>query len=193
MIENLVTFDATTNLSDRMVSVQDFLEYLESTGQKSEIGPKMRLFEQLEEGPALPVTNVTGHEATDYCRWCNDQLREKLPSLRQSVRLPYEWELALAEHQARLLTPDSFWDAWPMKSKAEALRVLSASELQNWDMVDILGVAYSWTSDVSEPTAYRVIRGGGWFSTASNLRASFRGRLDPSFRSNNLGFRLAFD
>lgn len=184
MIENLVKLEANTNLSDRMVSVQDFLEYLESTGQKAEIGPKMLLFEQLEEGPALPVTNVTWFEAEDYCRWYNEQI----PGAK--ARLPYEWELALAEHQARLLAPGSFWDAWPMKSKAEAMRVLNASELQEWGMADILGVALSWTS---EQASYRVFRGGGWSYTASDLRASLRFRGAPSDRSYYLGFRLAFN
>lgn len=185
MIENLIQLEATTNLSDRMVSVRDFLEYLESTGQKAEIGPKMRLFEQLEEGPALPVTNVTWHEATDYCRWYNDQI----PGAK--ARLPYEWELALAEHQARLLPPDSFWGAWPMKSKAEAARVLSTSGLQDWGMADTLGVACSWTSEGS--ASFRVYRGGSWCYTASFLRASFRFGDGPSNRFNGLGFRLAFN
>ena len=192
MIENLVQLEATANLSDRMVSVQDFLEFLESTGQKAEIGPKMQLFEQLEECPALPVTNVTWFEAAAYCRWYNEQLREKIPSLRQAVRLPHEWELALAEHQARSLVPDSFWDAWPMKSKEEALRVLNASHRHTYGMADILGAVYSWTSDTAAGGS-RVSRGGSWYNAPSSLRASNRFRYAPSLRSVNLGFRLAFN
>jgi formylglycine-generating enzyme required for sulfatase activity len=37
----------------------------------------------------------------------------------------------------------------------------------------------------------RVLRGGGWDSDAANCRLAFRGRLDPTLSSSNLGFRLA--
>ena len=39
-------------------------------------------------------------------------------------------------------------------------------------------------------SAGRVCRGGGWYHTARDLRASFRLRYDPSYRFGNLGFRL---
>ncbi len=39
--------------------------------------------------------------------------------------------------------------------------------------------------------SFRVFRGGGWRNVAANCRSSFRSWLDPSFRSVNLGFRLA--
>ena len=45
--------------------------------------------------------------------------------------------------------------------------------------------------DAVEQASYRVYRGGGWNITASRLRASYRNWLDPSYRSDNLGFRLA--
>ena len=38
--------------------------------------------------------------------------------------------------------------------------------------------------------AFRVIRGGGWASSARNCRVAFRSNLDPSYRNFNVGFRL---
>ena len=46
----------------------------------------------------------------------------------------------------------------------------------------------AWDEDGA---AYRVIRGGSWYSTASVLRASNRNGYVPSDRNSNLGFRLA--
>jgi formylglycine-generating enzyme required for sulfatase activity len=38
--------------------------------------------------------------------------------------------------------------------------------------------------------AFRVGRGGSWFSVADGLRSAIRGRAAPSNRNNNVGFRL---
>jgi formylglycine-generating enzyme required for sulfatase activity len=39
----------------------------------------------------------------------------------------------------------------------------------------------------------RVYRGGGWNSSARYARVANRLRLDPAFRYDFLGFRLAYD
>jgi formylglycine-generating enzyme required for sulfatase activity len=58
---------------------------------------------------------------------------------------------------------------------------------------DLAGNVWEWT-DERKGASNRVDRGGGWHSSASGLlRASDPGRGggDPSFRGNDLGFRLA--
>lgn len=35
----------------------------------------------------------------------------------------------------------------------------------------------------------RVLRGGHWYSSASNCRSAYRGSYQPSYRNNNSGFR----
>ena len=55
---------------------------------------------------------------------------------------------------------------------------------------DLAGNVWEWT-DEREGASRRVSRGGSWLFTASYLRASYRFRVVPSFRSDGLGFRLA--
>ena len=39
--------------------------------------------------------------------------------------------------------------------------------------------------------SYRVIRGGSFYSTATYLRAAYRGDSTPTYHSNGIGFRCA--
>jgi len=40
--------------------------------------------------------------------------------------------------------------------------------------------------------SYRVLRGGSWYITATNVRVSYRNFNTPSYRDYGLGFRLAW-
>ena len=67
------------------------------------------------------------------------------------------------------------------------------------------GNLFEWTHDwysdyvegnvvdpmVSEGGSYRVSRGGSWLNDAASCRSAFRSTCDPTFRSDDSGFRLA--
>ena len=51
-----------------------------------------------------------------------------------------------------------------------------------------------WCSDrgcSSNTSAYRVVRGGSWYSSASTLRSANRRNASPGNRDYNLGFRVS--
>jgi len=53
------------------------------------------------------------------------------------------------------------------------------------------GNVWEWCEDSCDGGSARVIRGGGWCNPGSFCRASYRHVHEPSYRSLDLGVRLA--
>jgi formylglycine-generating enzyme required for sulfatase activity len=50
----------------------------------------------------------------------------------------------------------------------------------------------AWITDTPDKSLYRVLRGGSYFYDSGYCRSSSRISIDPSFRLNDVGFRLVF-
>ncbi len=157
-----------------------------------------------------PVERVSWDVAVAFC--------EKLSALPEEVaagrvyRLPTEeeWEYAC---RAGSTTEYSFGDdeknlgryAWFNGNSRSTTQAVGKKLPNDWGLYDMHGNVWEWCSDragdypkgaVTDPVgpstgSVRVVRGGSWNNDAADCRTADHLMLDPTFRSNNLGFRLA--
>ncbi|MFD8022379.1 formylglycine-generating enzyme family protein [Streptomyces lavendulae] len=158
-------------------------------------------------GDRLPVEGVSWWDAVRFCNALS--LREGLaPAYRldgesaawdpsaDGYRLPTEAEW---EHACRAGTDGPRYGplddiAWYRGNSDGTLREAGAKLPNAWGLHDMLGNVWDWCWDVYDPEVYgtyRVLRGGGWFDEHWSCRASARRRSHPTFRVDDVGFRLA--
>ncbi len=153
-----------------------------------------------------PVVCVSWNDAQSYCQWLSEVEGK-------SYRLPTEseWEYAcragsstaycFGEGEARLGEY-----AWYGKNSGSKTHPVGQKAPNDFGLYDMHGNVWEWCSDwhgdypsgtLIDPTgpstgSFRVFRGGGWNYGAAYCRSANRDWLDPSARSFNLGFRLAW-
>ncbi|MFJ6141529.1 formylglycine-generating enzyme family protein [Kitasatospora sp. NPDC092286] len=111
-------------------------------------------------------------------------------------RLPTEAEW---EHACRAGTAGPRYGplddtAWYRGNSDERIHDVGGKRPNPWGFHDMLGNAWDWCWDVYDTEvygAYRVLRGGGWFDEHWSCRASVRRRSHPTFRVDDVGFRVA--
>ncbi|MEU9305305.1 formylglycine-generating enzyme family protein [Streptomyces sp. NPDC048269] len=160
-------------------------------------------------GGRLPVEGVSWWEAVRFCNALS--LRDGFaPAYRLDVagegvewdasadgyRLPTEAEW---QHACRAGTTGPHYGpldeiAWYRGNSQERLHEVGGKLPNAWGFHDMLGNVWDWCWDVYDPEVYgtyRVLRGGGWFDEHWSCRASARRRSHPTFRVDDVGFRLA--
>ncbi|GHS89393.1 hypothetical protein FACS1894201_10790 [Bacteroidia bacterium] len=127
-------------------------------------------------------------------------------------RLPTEaeWEYAAkggqSTHNYDYSGSNTIGDvAWYVSNSGITTHLVGGKSANELGIFDMNGNVWEWCSDwygistypssTSNPTgattgSHRVYRGGGWSSGASHCTVSLRGDGTPTFRFNNIGFRL---
>ena len=156
-----------------------------------------------ECGPDCPVEWVSWKGVQEYIKRLNAQ------EGTSQYRLPTEAEW---EYAARAGTTGDRYDsdlgviAWYGENSGGAPHPVGEKKANAFGLHDMLGNVWEWANDwagaeytggmVTDPTgpstgSRRVDRGGGWDGRAWQCRATARGYNPlPSYRANNLGFRL---
>lgn len=148
--------------------------------------------------PTAPRETVSWYEAMAYCRWLSAKLGQQpvtLPTVQQWVRATRglserefawgnEWHSDLANAEWRLSRTTAV-GLYPNGATPEGIQDLTGNVLE-WCLNE-----YEQSQSIDPTgTAWRVVRGGAWYSAAEGCRASYRGRGVPGDRHANLGLRL---
>lgn len=161
---------------------------------------------RFKDNPQHPVEGVSWRIAVAFCR----KLSQKE---RKTYRLPTEaeWEYACrAGSTSRYCFGDSESQlrkyAWYEDNSGNTTRAVGRKKPNAWGLYDMHGNVNEWcydwfggdyysSSPSSDPTgpssgAYRVLRGGGWYSPAGRCRCAYRYQEVPHFQFQPFGFRV---
>ncbi len=158
-----------------------------------------------------PATDVSWIDAVRFCNALSTQagltpcytLNDDVNAIgavcdfdKDGYRLPTEAEW---EHACRAGSNDVRYGAlddiaWYAGNSGDALHDVGTKQPNAWGLYDMLGCAWEWCWDVFDPAVYgpyRVFRGGGYADQPHACRASCRRKSHPTFRAEDVGFRVA--
>ncbi|MGW3665076.1 formylglycine-generating enzyme family protein [Streptomyces sp. NPDC005141] len=160
-------------------------------------------------GDRLPVEGVSWWDAVRFCNALSrrDGLRPVYllgadgedidrDASADGYRLPSEAEW---ENACRAGTTGPRYGpldeiAWHRHNSGERMHEVGGKRPNSWGLHDMLGNVWEWCWDIYDAEiygSYRVLRGGGWFDEHWSCRASVRRRSHPTFRVDDVGFRVA--
>jgi formylglycine-generating enzyme required for sulfatase activity len=155
--------------------------------------------------PDLPVVGVSWQDAVDYCAWRSGEEG-------CALRLPTEaeWEYAARGRQTALFPWGDVMPAWIPNDGRGPLSAPWPVTLGDPTDFGLFGIAtniHEWCADWHDAGYYsrspernptgppsgvrRASRGGAWRHAYTMCRVTLRSKLDPSFRYNDYGFRVA--
>ncbi|MEV0179874.1 SUMF1/EgtB/PvdO family nonheme iron enzyme [Streptomyces sp. NPDC050625] len=160
-------------------------------------------------GDRLPVEGVSWWDAVRFCNALSER-----EGLTPAYRLPprgedIEWDASADgyrlpteaewEHACRAGTAGPRYGplddiAWYRGNSHERIHEVGRKGPNPWGLYDMLGDVWEWCWDIYDAQvygSYRVLRGGGWFDEHWSCRASVRRRSHPTFRVDDVGFRVA--
>ena len=153
----------------------------------------------------LPVVGVSWIDAVAYCLWRSERDR-------RTIRLPTEaeWEFAARGGQPALHPWGEGVPAWLPNGGRGPLAAPWAVTVGEPNAFGLCGIAanvHEWCADWHDADYYsrspernpagpsegrrRAARGGAWRHAHTFCRVTLRSKLDPAFRYNDFGFRVA--
>ncbi|MFD0374343.1 formylglycine-generating enzyme family protein, partial [Streptomyces sp. NPDC127112] len=160
-------------------------------------------------GDRIPVDSVSWWDAVRFCNALSqrdgfapvyhfqaDGEEIEWEASADGYRLPTEAEW---EHACRAGTTGPRYGpldeiAWYRGNSTERIHEACGKRPNPWGLHDTLGNVWEWCWDIYDAEVYgtyRVLRGGGWFDEHWSCRASVRRRSHPTFRVDDVGFRIA--
>jgi len=161
------------------------------------------------QGSLYPVESVSWFDAIDFCNKLS--LMEGLlpyydvtPELQVTIvqpsgngyRLPFdaEWQYACQAGTSGAWYGKLAEVAWYKDNSGGHPQEVGKKQPNGWGLFDMLGNVWEWCQDEYDTTVYdtyRVFRGGGWSDPERGCLATNRRRGHPSFKIDDLGFRVA--
>ncbi len=162
-------------------------------------------------GPRTPVTEVSWKDAVRFCNLLSEAAgltpcysTGDDPDGQDVVcdwetdgyRLPSEaeWEYACRAGTSGARYGELDEIAWYRENSGGEVRDVATKAPNPWGLHDMIGNVWEWCWDLYDPAVYgpyRVFRGGGAHDHPRGCRASCRRKSHPTFRVDDLGFRLA--
>ncbi|GAA1266691.1 hypothetical protein Psi02_08350 [Planotetraspora silvatica] len=161
-------------------------------------------------GPCTPVTEVSWKEAVRFCNLLSqatglepcysmgdDPDGQDVVCDREAdgYRLPSEaeWEYACRAGTSGVRYGELDEIAWYRENSGGEIHDVATRAPNAWGLYDMIGNVWEWCWDLYDPGVYgpyRVFRGGGAHDRPRGCRASCRRKSHPTFRIDDLGFRL---
>ncbi|MET3289008.1 UNVERIFIED_CONTAM: formylglycine-generating enzyme required for sulfatase activity [Brevibacillus sp. OAP136] len=157
----------------------------------------------------VPVTEVSWRDAVTFCNMFSRYLgfmecytisddSEDVVWNKESngFRLPTEaeWQYACKAGTSGYRYGELETIAWYRENSGGGVQEVMKKEPNAWGLYDMLGNVWEWCWDIYDEDvygSYRVFRGGSWAEESRGCGASCRRRSHPTFRIDDLGFRLA--
>ncbi|MDB4645293.1 formylglycine-generating enzyme family protein, partial [Rubripirellula sp.] len=161
------------------------------------------------KGADKPVQRVSWGDAVKFCRKLSDQPPEKAAGNIYRLPTEAEWEYACRAGTATSYTFGNIESllgdhAWYRSNSGGKINPVGVKQPNSWGLYDMQGNVSEWCQDwlgvypsstAMDPTgavsgSYRVLRGGGWSSTAGGCRSASRSGDFPADRDASTGFRV---
>lgn len=160
------------------------------------------------KGSDLPVEDITWDDATEFCRKLTAQAKagDWLPKgFEFTLPTEAQWEYASRAGTIGDVVGELDAVAWYVDNSGKKTHPVGQKAANAWGFYDMQGNVWEWCLDWygdyprGQVTDYagaasgpeRVLRGGGWYSTASRWPLDLRLNRVPGFHTFALGFRLA--